>query len=95
MEPRVSRAANKLLAVLRDEAYERIARKLRPTHLQSKQILYKPTHPSVSEVLEDFRIRGMLTIERGRVLLGDRNRLLTVACDCYEIIRKNYEQVGR
>jgi CRP-like cAMP-binding protein len=234
MEPRAARAANRLLAVLREEAYVRIAPKLRATHLQSKQILYKPnqsirevyfpesaviclmtvmengdtvetvtvglegaswisasvgapsmpcetivaiggdalamsvedldeetkknehfrdvltqyshallihsmrmtacnglhtlpqrcarwilmtldrvpegrfsvTHeflamllgaarPSVSEVLEDFRTRGMLTIERGRVLLGDRDRLLTVACDCYEIIKKNYEQVGR
>jgi CRP-like cAMP-binding protein len=58
-------------------------------------MLLGAARPSVSEVLEDFRTRGMLTIERGRVLLGDRDRLLTVACDCYEIIKKNYEQVGR
>jgi len=37
----------------------------------------------------------MLRIERGRVLLGDRDRLLRVTCDCYEVIRRNYEQVGR
>src|SRR5215216_6537677 len=49
MEPRAARAANKLLAVLREDAYGRIAHKLRPTHLQSKQILYKPNQ-SIREV---------------------------------------------
>jgi len=37
----------------------------------------------------------MLRVERGRVLLGDRDRLLGASCDCYEVIKRNYEQVGR
>jgi hypothetical protein len=37
----------------------------------------------------------MLRLERGRVLIGDRDRLFNVSCDCYEVIRRNYEQVGR
>jgi hypothetical protein len=37
----------------------------------------------------------MLKVERGRVLIVDRERLLEVACDCHDVIRQNYEQVGR
>lgn len=53
------------------------------------------SRPSVSVVLEDFKRRGMLRLERGRVLIGKRDLLLTVSCDCYDVIKKNYEQVGR
>ena len=51
--------------------------------------------PSVSGVIEDLQRRGMLKVERGRVLVIDRPRLRTVACDCHEVIKENYEQVGR
>jgi CRP-like cAMP-binding protein len=50
---------------------------------------------SVSVVVEDFQRHGMLRLQRGRVLIGDRHRLASVSCDCYEVIRRNYEQVGR
>jgi CRP-like cAMP-binding protein len=53
------------------------------------------SRPSVSVVVEDFQRHGMLKLQRGRVLIGDRNRLASVSCDCYEVIRRNYEQVGR
>jgi hypothetical protein len=53
------------------------------------------SRPSVSVVVEDFQRQGMLRLQRGRVLIGDRNRLASVSCDCYEVIRRNYEQVGR
>jgi CRP-like cAMP-binding protein len=53
------------------------------------------TRPSVSVVVEDFQRQGMLRLQRGRVLIGDRDRLASVSCDCYEVIRRNYEQVGR
>jgi hypothetical protein len=36
----------------------------------------------------------MLKAERGRVSIGNRERL-GVACDCYEVIKQNYAQVGR
>jgi CRP-like cAMP-binding protein len=58
-------------------------------------MLLGASRPSVSVVIEDFHRDGMLRIERGRVFLGDRDRLLRVTCDCYEVIRRNYEQVGR
>jgi hypothetical protein len=58
-------------------------------------MLLGASRPSVSVVIEDFHRRGMLRVERGRVLLGDRDRLLVASCDCYEVIKRNYEQVGR
>jgi len=58
-------------------------------------MLLGASRPSVSVVIEDFQRDGMLRTQRGRVLLGDRHRLLRVTCDCYEVIRRSYEQVGR
>ena len=58
-------------------------------------MLLGASRPSVSVVIEEFNREGMLRVERGRVFLGDRDRLLRVTCDCYEVIRRNYEQVGR
>jgi CRP-like cAMP-binding protein len=57
-------------------------------------MLLGSSRPSVSNVIEDFRKRGMLTIERGRVLLGDRERLQRATCECYQVIKENYQQVG-
>jgi CRP-like cAMP-binding protein len=53
------------------------------------------TRPSVSVVIEEFVRLGMLRVERGRVLIGDRDGLLQISCDCYAVIKQNYEQVGR
>ena len=53
------------------------------------------SRPSVSVIVEDFQRHGMLKLQRGRVLIGDRDRLARVSCGCYEVIRRNYEQVGR
>jgi CRP-like cAMP-binding protein len=50
---------------------------------------------SISEVVERFQARGILTVARGRVVVADRERLVKAACDCYEVIRRNYEEVGR
>jgi CRP-like cAMP-binding protein len=58
-------------------------------------MLLGSSRPSVSGVIENFRKRGMLKLERGRVLIVDRDRLAKVSCDCHEVIRQNYEQVGR
>jgi CRP-like cAMP-binding protein len=58
-------------------------------------MLLGSSRPTVSAVLEDFEKRSMLIIERGRILIGDRNKLLRVSCDCYEVIKRNYEQIGR
>jgi CRP-like cAMP-binding protein len=58
-------------------------------------MLLGASRPSVSGVIEEFTKQGMLRAERGRVLVGNRERLLTVTCECYDIIKENYEQVGR
>jgi CRP-like cAMP-binding protein len=58
-------------------------------------MLLGASRPSVSVVIEEFHRHGMLRVERRRVLIGDRDRLLSVSCDCYEVIRRNYEVVGR
>jgi CRP-like cAMP-binding protein len=50
---------------------------------------------SVSVVIEEFVRRGTLRVERGRVLVADRDGLAKVSCDCYVVIKRNYEQVGR
>jgi CRP-like cAMP-binding protein len=52
------------------------------------------SRPSVSVVIEEFARRGTLRVERGRVLIGDREKLLKVSCDCYAVIKHNYAQVG-
>jgi CRP-like cAMP-binding protein len=51
--------------------------------------------PSVSAVIEDFQKRGILKLERGLVVVEDRDRLLNVSCDCYGAIRQNYERLPR
>jgi len=58
-------------------------------------MLLGASRPTVSGVIEEFQGRGILTTERGRLLIGNRDRLRGVACECYEIIKKNYAQVGR
>jgi CRP-like cAMP-binding protein len=58
-------------------------------------MLLGASRPSISVVIQDFETRGLLRNERGRVLVGDRDRLLSVACDCYEVIKENYSHVGQ
>jgi Crp-like helix-turn-helix protein len=58
-------------------------------------MLLGASRPSVSIVIEQFIKRGALIFDRGHVLLGRREHLLSASCDCYEVIKKNYEQVGR
>jgi len=53
------------------------------------------SRPAVSTVVEQFERQGILKVERGRLLIGDRDQLVRVACDCYAVIKKHYEQVGR
>lgn len=51
--------------------------------------------PSVTLVLDEFKAQGLIHIERGRVLVADRKGLERASCECYEVIRENYAQVGR
>jgi CRP-like cAMP-binding protein len=57
-------------------------------------MLLGASRPSVSAIIEDFKKRGILKVERGRVLIADGEKLRTVSCDCYAVIKRNYDQVG-
>jgi CRP-like cAMP-binding protein len=50
--------------------------------------------PSVSTVVEKFEREGLVKMTRGVIILADREALARVACECYAIIKENYEQVG-
>jgi Crp-like helix-turn-helix domain len=58
-------------------------------------MLLGSTRPSISVVIEQFEARGILLVKRGRLLLGNRQELERASCDCYKVIKRNYEQVGR
>lgn len=81
MPAHTDRPANKLLRLLKPPAFERIASKLKPTILNAKQILYKPN-------------QAICRVKRSSPS-GNRDGLLKISCDCYAVIKENYEQVGR
>jgi CRP-like cAMP-binding protein len=58
-------------------------------------MLLGASRPSVSLAIEQFESRGILHVQRGRLRLGDRAALEAAACDCYAVIRENYQQVGQ
>ena len=51
------------------------------------------SRPSASLIIEDFQHRGILQVERGRIIVVNRDALAEVSCECYEIIRNTYAQV--
>lgn len=52
------------------------------------------SRPSASLVIENFQHRGILQVERGRIIVIDRDALVDVSCECYEIIKNTYAQVA-
>src|ERR1700674_1636809 len=54
-----------------------------------------PNRPTVSVLVSVLEKAGILDVDGRWVTLADRNRLEEASCECYEIIRKHYEQVGR
>ena len=51
--------------------------------------------PTVSVMVSVLEKAGILNVEGRWVTLADRNRLKEAACECYDVIRKNYEAVDR
>jgi CRP-like cAMP-binding protein len=51
--------------------------------------------PSVSVMVSALEKAGILIVEGRWVTVADRNRLKEAACECYEVIRKHYEIVGK
>lgn len=50
--------------------------------------------PSASLVIENLQHRRILQVERGRIIMINRDALLDLSCECYEIIKDTYAQVG-
>ena len=51
--------------------------------------------PTVSVLVSVFEKAGILNVEGRWVTVADRDRLKEAACECYDIIRKTYDAVGR
>jgi hypothetical protein len=51
--------------------------------------------PTASVLVSTLEKAGILHVEGREVTLADRNRLKEAACECYDIIRENYETVGK
>jgi CRP-like cAMP-binding protein len=51
--------------------------------------------PTVSVLVSTLEKAGILNSEGRTVTLADRDRLKEAACECYDIIRKTYDKVGR
>jgi CRP-like cAMP-binding protein len=76
-------------------AFDRVSQdQLAITH-EFLATLLGAARPSVSAVIEDFQKRGILKLERGRVLVTDREALLAASCECYDAIQRGYDHVRR
>jgi CRP-like cAMP-binding protein len=51
--------------------------------------------PTVSVLVSTLEKAGILNSEGRTVTLADRDRLKEAACECYDIIRRTYDRVGR
>jgi CRP-like cAMP-binding protein len=51
--------------------------------------------PTVSLLVSTFEKAGILNVQGRWVTLADRDRLTEAACECYDVIRKTYQQVGQ
>jgi len=51
--------------------------------------------PTVSVLVSVLEKEGILHVKGRWVTVADRRRLKDAACECYDIIRKNYDVVGR
>ncbi|HEX2221396.1 MAG TPA: Crp/Fnr family transcriptional regulator [Candidatus Limnocylindria bacterium] len=50
--------------------------------------------PRVSAVLHELAADGLIAQRRGAIQLADRGRLTRAACECYALIRSEYERLG-
>jgi CRP-like cAMP-binding protein len=58
-------------------------------------MLMGTTRPTISLIIENFERAGIVTVTRGAVTVRDRTKLEGIACECYQIIRAHYAEVGR
>jgi hypothetical protein len=48
---------------------------------------------SVTEVLRPLQIEGLIRASRGKVIILDSKRLAEASCECYGIIRHEYQRL--
>ncbi|MCU1384531.1 MAG: cyclic nucleotide-binding protein [Acidobacteria bacterium] len=53
------------------------------------------SRPTVSLMLATLERAGLVTTTRGAVTVVDRVKLKDVSCECYAIIKQNYDAIGR
>jgi CRP-like cAMP-binding protein len=51
------------------------------------------SRPTVSEIAARLQERGLIRYSRGLITIVDRTGLEAVACSCYDILRREFEQV--
>ena len=51
------------------------------------------TRPSVTVAARELQSAGLITYRRGRVTVLDRGGLEEAACECYEVVRKEYDRL--
>jgi CRP-like cAMP-binding protein len=50
---------------------------------------------ALTSILGDLEETGGIRIRRGRIEIADRSRLARSSCECYEIMRQNYERLAK
>ena len=58
-------------------------------------MLLGASRPALSVLIHNFHENGLIVAERGSVRVANREGLKAAACECYEVIKRSYEQVGR
>jgi CRP-like cAMP-binding protein len=53
------------------------------------------SRPMVSVTVATFEKAGILNVDGRRVTVANRSRLKEASCECYDVIRRHYLQVGR
>ena len=49
--------------------------------------------PSVSEVAGTFQRAGIIRYTRGKMLIVDRSGLEAAACECYEVVKREFDRL--
>jgi CRP-like cAMP-binding protein len=58
-------------------------------------MLLGTTRPTVSLIIQTFEKAGIVGVQRGHITVLNRHHLEDVSCECYQIIKQHYEEVGR
>jgi hypothetical protein len=51
------------------------------------------TRASVNEVAQDLQGAGAIDYTRGRITMLDRRQLESRSCDCYSVIREEFDRL--